>query len=110
MGKGKILIIVGLLIIFGTLGYYFIGLQGENNNLSEKMKTASQDYFKKYMRTIETASAYEVTLKELLDARSNGENYDLQGLEKCNKTKTHATITIDMNDGKIKKIKVKLNC
>ena len=110
MGKGKIFLIIVILIICGGLGYYFALIQGENNKLSKKIENASQDYFKKYMRTIETTSAYKVTLKQLNNANNNGDNYDLKGLEKCDKNKTYATITIDMSNGKIKKTEVKLSC
>lgn len=110
MGKGKVLLIIIILIVCGGLGYYFVVVQGANKELSKKMENASQDYFKKYMRTIETNSAYKVTLKELTEANQSGENYDLKGLENCNKEKTHSTITIDMSNGKITKTEVKLSC
>lgn len=110
MGKGKILMMMGLLVIIGSLGYYFINNQEQNKKLVKKIEAASQEYFKKYVRTNETASAYEITLKELIDANNNGENYDLKGLENCDKNKTYATISINMSNGKVTKTEVKLKC
>lgn len=109
MRKGKKLLIVGvLLIISSVVAYLFIN--SKTIELEKQMKQASEDYFKKYIRTIETTSAYDVTLKDLKQANKNGENYELKHLEKCNAIKTKTTITIDMLDGKISNIKVKLDC
>ena len=38
------------------------------------------------------------------------EEYDLKGLEKCDKTKTFANVTIDYKTGKAKKTQVELKC
>ena len=109
MGKGKILIIIGIiLIVVGVGAYYFTNNQ--NNALKNQMKVAGEDYFEKYISTIETTSAYDITLKDLREANKKGENYKLDLLEKCNEDKTKTTITINMTDGKITITEVKLDC
>ena len=109
MGKGKIVMVLVVLICIGGLGFYFY--QSTQNQEKEKqMKEASEDYFNKYTRTIESSSAYVITLKELKQANENGENYKLDQLEKCDENKTKATVNIDLSDGTISKTEVKLNC
>ena len=101
---GKILIVIIVL----TIGGYFIFINlNSSNNLEDKIKKASSDYFEKYISTNETMSAYKVTLKELIES---GENYDLNELNKCDKEKTYAVISIDYKTGSPKKVEVELKC
>lgn len=101
---GKVLIVIILLLIGGY--FVFVHLNG-SKDLEEKIKNASIDYFEKYVSTNETMSAYKVTLKELA---SSGENYDLNGLNKCDQENTFAEITIDYKTGSPKKVEVELKC
>ena len=44
------------------------------------------------------------------DILQKGEEYDLKGLEKCDKNKTFANVTINYKDGTAKKTQVELKC
>ena len=74
------------------------------------METASRDYFEKYVSANDSVNTYKITLEDLEQANTNGESYDLKGLEKCDKTKTFANITINYKNGKAKKAQVELKC
>ena len=111
--KGKIAIIIIIIINLCILGYYYSHKSGVNildSGLETKMKTASEAYFNEYVRTNETASTYEVKLSDLEKANSEGKSYDLGGLEKCNKEETLSKITINFKDGNIKRVEVELKC
>ncbi len=110
----KIILIVLTLVILaaagGTAYYYFKTEENKTKKLEAKIDNASRDYFEKYISANDSANIYVVTLKDLEKANQNGENYDLKGLEKCNKTKTLANVTIDYKTGKAKKTQVELKC
>lgn len=109
--KSKNGIIIGIIIVILLLAGYFLFIKnGSDKTLENKLKKASTDYFEKYMSTNDTTSTYVVTLDMLKNANSQGENYDLKGLEKCKAQSTRSRITINYNDGKPKKVEVELNC
>ena len=110
--KSKNGIIVGIIMIIVVLlaGYFLFIKNGSDKTLENKLKKASTDYFEKYMSTNDTTSTYVVTLDMLKSANSQGEDYDLKGLEKCKAQSTRSRITINYNDGKPKKVEVELNC
>ena len=97
-----VLLSANRLISSSNLEYY---------NTSEKMMIlASKDYFEKYISANDSVNIYKVTLKDLEDANKNGEEYDLKGLEKCDKEKTFANISINYQNGTAKKAQVELKC
>ena len=111
--KKKIFVIIVLILIIGAAVagfFYFEGTEKETNELEKKMDTASRDYFEKYVSANDSANSYKVTLQDLEKANQNGEEYDLKGLEKCDKTNTFADVTIDYKTGKAKKTQVELKC
>ena len=111
--KKKIFVIIVLILIIGVAiaGFlYFEGTEKETNELEKKMDTASRDYFEKYISANDSANSYKITLQDLEKANQNGEEYDLKGLEKCDKTNTFADVTIDYKTGKAKKTQVELKC
>ena len=109
--KSKNGIIIGIIIVILLLAGYFLFIKnGSDKTLENKLKKASTDYFEKYMSTNDTTSTYVVTLDMLKSANSQGEDYDLKGLEKCKAQSTRSRITINYNDGKPKKVEVELNC
>lgn len=104
-------IIIITIFFLASLSYYFIIKNNSQNNfLKEKMKAASMDYFEKYISTNDSSSAYIVTLNMLKRANNQGENYDLNGFEKCKLQSTLALISINYKDGKPKEVEVELNC
>jgi hypothetical protein len=103
--------IVIIIVILAGLSYYFMQKKPVvNTKLENKITTASEDYFNKYISTNDSASTYTITLKMLKKANSNGENYDLKGLEKCDENKTLARVTVNYKNGKPKKTQVELKC
>ena len=112
MKKKVVLIIVLIIVVVGAAGAYLFLQNNEKNNeeLENKMETASRDYFEKYVSANDSENVYKITLQDLEDANKEGEEYDLKGLEKCDKTKTFANITIDYQDGTAKKTQVELKC
>ena len=111
--KKKIFVIIVLILIIGVAvaGFlYFEGTEKETNELEKKMDTASRDYFEKYVSANDSVNVYKITLQDLEDANKAGEEYDLKGLEKCDKTKTFANVTINYKDGTAKKTQVELKC
>ncbi len=111
--KKKIIILIILILIItsGVVAYLYFKQNEEGiNELEKKIDTASRDYFEKYVSANDSANSYIVTLKDLEKANQNGENYDLKGLEKCHKTNTYASVTIDYKTGKAKKTQVELKC
>ncbi len=111
--KKTLLIVLTLVIIAasgGAIYYYTKTKETQNNELENKIDTASRDYFEKYISANDSANTYMVTLEDLEKANQNGENYDLKGLEKCDKTKTFSNVTIDYQTGKAKKTQVELKC
>lgn len=112
MKKKAILIIVLIIVVVGAIGAYLLLQNNEkhNNELENKMETASRSYFEKYVSANDSVNVYKVTLQDLENANKNGEEYDLKGLEKCDKTKTFANITINYQNGKAKKAQVELKC
>ena len=112
MKKKVTLIIVLVIVILAIVGAFLFLQNNESHNqkLEDKMATASRDYFEKYVSANDSASVYQVTLEDLEEANKNGEEYDLKGLEKCDKTKTFADITINYQNGKAKKTQVELKC
>ena len=106
-----VLILLILIVIVAVIGFfYFKDTENQTNDLEKKVATASSDYFEKYVSANDSANSYKVTLKDLEEANQNGEEYDLKGLEKCDKTKTFANVTLDYQTGKAKKTQVELNC
>lgn len=98
-------------VILGIGGYFYLGsTKTANQELANKMDTASRDYFEKYISANDSVNTYKVTLEDLESANKSGEEYDLKGLEKCDKTKTYADVTIDYKTGKAKKTQVELKC
>ena len=112
MKKKVVLIIVLVIVILAVVGafLFFQNNETRNRELEDKLETASRDYFEKYVSANDSASVYQVTLEDLEEANKNGEEYDLKGLEKCDKTKTFADITINYQNGKAKKTQVELKC
>lgn len=112
MKKKIFVIIVLILIVAAAIAsyFYFQTTKSETNELENKIDTASRDYFEKYVSANDSANSYIVTLEDLEKANQNGENYDLKGLEKCHKTNTYASVTIDYKTGKAKKTQVELKC
>ena len=112
MKKKVVLIIVLIIVVVGAAGAYLFlqNNESKNNELENKMETASRDYFEKYVSANDSENVYKITLQDLEDANKEGEEYDLKGLEKCDKTKTFANITIDYQDGTAKKAQVELKC
>ena len=112
MKKKVALIIVLIIVVVGAAGAYLFlqNNESKNNELENKMETASRDYFEKYVSANDSENVYKITLQDLEDANKEGEEYDLKGLEKCDKTKTFANITIDYQDGTAKKAQVELKC
>ena len=111
--KKKIIIIIILILIVAGVGiglYYFKDTENKTNELEQKIDTASRDYFEKYISANDSANSYMITLEDLEKANQNGEEYDLKGLEKCDKTKTFANVTIDYTTGKAKETQVELKC
>ena len=110
--KGKWGIIVAVIIVIvAIIGFVVYGKTEQNLQAEEKrMRVAAKDYFNKYMSSNESTQVYEVTLDMLEEANKNGEDYNLQGLENCDKTKTVAKITINYQNGKPKKAEVTLEC
>ena len=111
--KKKIFVIIVIILIIGAAVasfLYFEGSEKETNELEKKMDTASRDYFEKYISANDSANSYKITLQDLEKANQNGEEYDLKGLEKCDKTNTFADVTIDYKTGKAKKTQVELKC
>lgn len=111
--KKKIIVIIVLILIVGAAGagyFYFQNTESETDELESKLDTASRAYFEKYVSANDSANSYKVTLEDLETANQNGEEYDLTGLEKCDKTKTFANVTIDYRTGKAKKTQVELKC
>lgn len=108
MGKSKTIILVGFIVVAAAIGYYFLNNNGgENTVLSDKMKVASKDYFEKNVSVNDTTSIYKITLERL---ENSGEEYDLSGLENCDKEKTYANVTVNFKNGEAKDIEVKLSC
>ena len=111
--KKKVVLIIVLIIVVGVILGTFLFLQNnksKNNELENKIETASRDYFEKYVSANDSVNVYKVTLQDLENANKNGEEYDLKGLEKCDKTKTFANITINYQNGKAKNAQVELKC
>lgn len=104
--KRKIFIIAVAIILAGVLLYFF-KISNSENNLKSKMESASRDYFQKYISTNDSKSIYQITLGML---ESSNENYDLKGLEKCDKEKTFSNITVNYSTGEAKKVEVELKC
>lgn len=108
MGKAKILIFIGIIVIGISLGYSFMTKAGDGpNDLKKKVDVASRDYFEKNISVNETTSTYKITLDMLY---SSGEGYDLSGLEDCDKNKTYSEVLVDFKNGKPKKVNIKLSC
>ncbi len=108
MGKSKLFVVLGVIIIGISLGYFFMGkTTSTSDELSEKMDYASRDYFEKYISVNETTSIYKITLDMLY---SSGEDYDLSGLENCDKNKTHSEVFVNFKTGQPKEVNVKLSC
>ena len=111
MKKIIIAILLILIVAISTTAYFsYQKEQDKTNELESKLDTASKSYFEKYISANDSANSYRVTLEDLEKANQNGENYDLKGLEKCNKTKTYADVTINYKTGKAKKTQVELKC
>ncbi|CCY46111.1 unknown [Firmicutes bacterium CAG:822] len=112
MKKKVVLIIVLIIIVVVAIGTYLFLQNNESKNteLENKMETASRDYFEKYVSANDSENVYKITLQDLEDANKAGEEYDLKGLEKCDKTNTFANVTINYKDGTAKKAQVELKC
>ncbi len=111
--KNKVILIVIFIIVvaLAIVGFIFLkNTEDETKHLEDKMITASNDYFKKYISANDSVNVYKITLQDLQNANKNGESYDLSGLEKCDKNKTFANVTIDYKDGTAKKTQVELKC
>lgn len=112
MKKKVVLVVLLIIIVVAAVGayFYFKSDENQNNELENKMQTASKDYFEKYVSANDSVNVYKITLEDLEEANKNGESYDLKGLEKCDKTKTFADITINYKNGKAKNAQVELKC
>ena len=94
--KKVIPIIVLIIFLAAGVGVYLYieNIESENTKLENKMKTASKAYFEEYVSANDSVNMYKITLEDLENANKNGEEYDLKGLEKCDKTNTFANVTI----------------
>lgn len=113
MKKSKIIAIIVIIIIVIAViaGYlYFNEKEQANQELENKIDTAARDYFDKYVSTNDSRSVYEVTLEMLEEANQNGEEYDLSGLDNCQKQETLVKITVNYSNGQPKKTEVELSC
>lgn len=110
--KKAIPIIILVILILGGVGiyFYFQNVDNQNVELENKMATASKSYFEKYVSANDSVNTYKITLEDLENANKNGENYDLKGLEKCDKTRTFSNVTINYKNGKAKDAQVELKC
>lgn len=110
--KKVIPIIVLIIFLAAGVGVYLYieNIESENTKLENKMKTASKAYFEEYVSANDSVNMYKITLKDLENANKNGEEYDLKGLEKCDKTNTFANVTINYKNGKAKDAQVELKC
>lgn len=109
----KVIPIIVLIIFLATgVGVYLYieNIESENTKLENKMKTASKAYFEEYVSANDSVNMYKITLEDLENANKNGEEYDLKGLEKCDKTNTFANVTINYKNGKAKDAQVELKC
>ncbi len=107
--KKRIILIILTICVVVFIGINVFNKNKVSDNLSNKLSTASQQYFEKYVSANDSTNMYTVTLKNLNDVK-DAENYDLKGLENCNETQTKAEITINYKTGKPKNIKTKLKC
>ena len=112
MKKKVVLIILLIIVVIAAVGafLFFKKTENQNNELGNKMQTASKAYFEKYVSAKDSINVYKITLKDLEEANQNGENYDLKGLENCDKTNTFANVTINYKNGKAKNAQVELKC
>ncbi len=110
--KKVIPIIVLIIFLAAGVGVYLYieNIESENTKLENKMKTASKAYFEEYVSANDSVNMYKITLEDLENANKNGEEYDLKGLEKCDKTNTFANVTINYKNGKAKDAQVELKC
>ena len=110
--KKVIPIIVLIIFLAAGVGVYLYieNIESENTKLENKMKTASNAYFEEYVSANDSVNMYKITLEDLENANKNGEEYDLKGLEKCDKTNTFANVTINYKNGKAKDAQVELKC
>ena len=81
-----------------------------NSSFNTNQITFTTIFAGAFSNTLPKFTIYKITLQDLEDANKEGEEYDLKGLEKCDKTKTFANITIDYQDGTAKKAQVELKC
>ncbi len=110
--KKVIPIIVLIIFLAAGVGVYLYieNIESQNTKLENKMKTASKAYFEEYVSANDSVNMYKITLEDLENANKNGEEYDLKGLEKCDKTNTFANVTINYKNGKAKDAQVELKC
>lgn len=110
--KKVIPIIVLIIFLAAGVGVYLYieNIESKNTKLENKMKTASKAYFEEYVSANDSVNMYKITLEDLENANKNGEEYDLKGLEKCDKTNTFANVTINYKNGKAKDAQVELKC
>ena len=110
--KKVIPIIVLIIFLAAGVGVYLYieNIESENTKLENKMKTASKAYFEEYVSANDSVNMYKITLEDLENANKNGEEYDLKGLEKCDKTNTFANVIINYKNGKAKDAQVELKC
>lgn len=110
--KKVIPIIVLIVFLAAGVGVYLYieNIESQNTKLENKMKTASKAYFEEYVSANDSVNMYKITLEDLENANKNGEEYDLKGLEKCDKTNTFANVTINYKNGKAKDAQVELKC
>lgn len=108
--KGVIFIVI-IICALAIAGICYLNNGTTHMKDEEKaMKEPAEDYFNKYISANDSTTTYDITLQMLEDANKNGENYNLKSLEKCNKTKTIARVTINFQNGKPKKTEIILNC
>ena len=101
---GKIIV---LIVILAIGGYFIYNQLNNKNNYESIIKKYSEDYFTKYISINESQSTYKITLNDL---ENSSENYDLKSLNKCDKEKTYANVTVDFKTGNPKKVEVQLKC
>lgn len=112
MKKKVFLIVLIIVIIAGAAAAYlfFVTQENENEELESKMDVASRAYFEEYVSANDSLNTYKITLQDLEDANEAGEEYDLSGLEDCDKEETYANVTINYQDGTAKDAQVELKC
>ena len=108
----KVIGFIIVIIILATVGFIaFFMYQKEQTykSLEKDITEYAEDYFDKYMSTNASSNMYKVTLADLKKANKEDADYNLKSFDKC-EDDTAVTLTINFQNGKVKKSEVELNC